>query len=141
MRYAVNLNITGPAELTSSGKGKNSQVKIGTTARISAGELNINADNQTILAFRSDVSSTGKLHIQSGSLASSKTVLANRSHVQAGTELTVSSGRKVRIGSLSTVTAGGTLDVNARRIQDCTIAGNASITYGIKNGICASRLP
>ncbi|MEE9494088.1 MAG: Calx-beta domain-containing protein [Gammaproteobacteria bacterium] len=141
LRYASSLTANGPVELISTGKGKNSQVKIGNSATVTASDVTVKADNQAILAFNSNVSTTGKIDVQSGSLRSSKTVLANRSQVQAGTNLTVSSGRIIRIGAHSMMSAGEILHVNARRDTDCIIAGNAAISYGHKTGTCFSRLP
>ena len=106
--FRSTLNVTGAAEVVSTGSGWNSQAKLANKTHVTADAFTMKADNFAELAFQAVVSTTGKVSISSGGLVTSKTTLANRSSVQSGTNIVLESGGKSRVGFHTTVSAQAT---------------------------------
>ncbi len=139
--FKSTLMVNDSAELISTGTGVGSQAKIANKTTLAAGSFTMAADNTAELAFEAGITTTGELSITSGNLTASETLLTNRSSVQSGTDLTLNSGGKTRIGFHTTVTAGNNLDVNASTEAECSVASITSTTYSSKSGNCSSKLP
>ncbi|MEE9303738.1 MAG: hypothetical protein V3U84_08115 [Thiotrichaceae bacterium] len=139
--YQSALIVNAKAELISTGLGDDSLAKVGNKTVITARNFTMLADNAAELAYKADVSTTGKSSIISGSLPSSETLLTNRSSVQAGSDLILSSGGKTNIGFHATLTTGGNLEVTAKTVADCSIASITSTSYSSKSGSCATKIP
>ncbi|MEE9491970.1 MAG: hypothetical protein V3W04_01140, partial [Gammaproteobacteria bacterium] len=139
--FRSTLTVNGEVELSSTGRSFLGQVKVGNKTKITARNFTMQAENTAELAFQAEVSTTAEIRINSGSRPTSKTLLSNRSSIQAGTAIELGSLGETRIGFHATVAAGDNLDVNAKTDGDCSVANISSITYSSKTGNCAGKLP